>query len=215
MLSPERIELLQRQWAILLGSFGVSPAEAYPVFDELVAAYSEPHRHYHTLEHIAEMLKVVGKLADQCEDVRTVQLAVWFHDAVYDPTAKDNEERSALMAAERLESLAIMPNHIQRIVELIPFTRHAAPIPTGLPDAAVLLDADLAILGSAEARYQRYAEAIRREYAHVPEDKYRAGRIVVLQQFLNRAHIYLTERMRTEGETQARQNLQAEMERLR
>jgi predicted metal-dependent HD superfamily phosphohydrolase len=91
---------MQTGWVRLLAGWTASPADAYPVFDRLVATYSEPHRFYHTLEHLAEMFKVAGKLADAAVDVAALQLAIWFHDAVYDPRATDNEERSAALASE-------------------------------------------------------------------------------------------------------------------
>ncbi|HVL11359.1 MAG TPA: hypothetical protein VM529_02255, partial [Gemmata sp.] len=94
MISPERLDAMQGQWVRLLAPFGVAPAAAYPPFDALVAAYSAPGRHHHTLEHLAEMFRVAGRLAPQTDDPAAVQLAIWFHDAVYDPRAKDNEARS-------------------------------------------------------------------------------------------------------------------------
>lgn len=215
MLSPERLDLMQQQWVRLLTPDGVSPADAYPVFDRLVAAYQEPQRHYHTLEHLAEMFRVVGRLGSYCQNLRAVQLAVWFHDAVYDPRAKDNETRSALLAAECLDSLAVLPDLTAKVAELVQVTAHLsddrAPADA---DTAVLLDADLAILGASEVRYQRYAADIRREYAFVPDDAYRKGRAEVLNRFLARERIYHTAPLQAEGEEAARRNIRAELERL-
>jgi predicted metal-dependent HD superfamily phosphohydrolase len=203
MISPERVEALQGQWVRLVARWGVTPAAAYPVFDRLVAAHAEPHRHYHTLEHVAEVLRVAGRLGAS----PAVLLAVWFHDAVYDPRAADNEERSATLAAELLGGLGVPA--VERVADLIRATTHAA----GPADAetAVLLDADLAILGAAEVRYRRYAADIRREYAHVPDDAYRHGRAAVLRAFLARERIYRTEVMFAEGEAAARRNLADEL----
>ncbi len=216
MISPERLDLMQRQWVRLLEPDGVIPERAYPVFDRLVAAYSELHRHYHTLEHIAEMLRVVGRLADSCRDPRAVQLAVWFHDAVYDPRAADNEERSALLAAECLDGeLVVSPNTVQKVIGLVRATAHlTAADPPHDADTAVLLDADLAILGASEERYRRYAAGIRKEYAFVPDDAYRVGRTAVLKRFLDRPRIYHHPLMAAEGEEAARRNLRSEIEEL-
>lgn len=212
MVTPERVEALQAGWVRLLGGFGVGPADAYPVFDRLVAAHSEPHRHYHTLEHVAEMLKVVGRLERAATDPAVVQLAVWFHDAVYDPRAGDNEDRSARLAEEWLEQLAVRPEVIRRVAEMVRATAHlAGDAGPPDPDTAVLLDADLAILGAAELRYARYAAGIRQEYAHVPDEAYRAGRAGVLERFLARPRIYHTEMMFIEGEAAARRNLMNEL----
>jgi predicted metal-dependent HD superfamily phosphohydrolase len=213
MLSPERIDLLQRQWVRLLGEYGVAPGDAYPVFDRLTAAYAEPHRHYHTLEHVAEMLRVAARLP--ASDPKAVQLAVWFHDAVYDPTATDNESRSAVLAADWLGPLGVPTGVIGRVGELVTATAHFGPRLPNDADTAALLDADLAVLGASEGRYRRYAADVRKEYAHVPDDAFRRGRVAVLEAFLARPRIYLTDAMHLEGEGLARQNLLAELARLR
>ncbi|OWK38326.1 hypothetical protein [Fimbriiglobus ruber] len=214
MLSPERLDLMQRQWARLLESFGVTPADAYPVFDRLVAAHSERHRHYHTLEHLWEMFRVVPRLAEAGADTRAVQLAVWFHDAVYDPRAKDNEARSAALVADWLSPLAVPVPVIARVTDLVLATAHTTAEPPADPDALVLLDADLAVLGASEARYQRYAADIRKEYAFVPDDAYRAGRAKVLEHFLDRPRLYHHPLMIAEGEEAARRNLSHELAEL-
>jgi predicted metal-dependent HD superfamily phosphohydrolase len=211
LISPERLASLQAGWVQLVARHGVEPAAAYPVFDRLVAAYSEPHRIYHTLEHVHEVLRVAGRLADAATDPAAVQLAIWFHDAVYDPRATDNEERSAALAVEWLQPLSI-PGH-NHVADMIRATAHTAAAESDA-DTAVLLDADLAILSAEERRYARYAADIRREYASVEDGAYRAGRMKVLQAFLDRPRIYRTDRMFTAAEEAARRNLRAEIARL-
>ena len=213
MISPERLTAMQGQWVRLLGGFGVPVADAYAPFDQLVAAYSEPPRYYHTLEHLGEMFRVVGRLAGSIADMSAVQFAVWYHDAVYDPKATDNEERSADWAEADLKSWGIADSTWAAVRTLILATKHTAEMPDR-PDAAAFLDADLAILGAAEARYARYAADIRKEYGWVPEEHYRAGRRAVLEGFLKRERIYRTAVMFDEGEGAARRNLAAEVERL-
>jgi predicted metal-dependent HD superfamily phosphohydrolase len=162
-MTPERVESMQKEWVRLLAHFGVSAAAAYVPFDALVAAYSEPHRHYHNLEHLGEMFRVASRLATHSDDPVAVQLAIWFHDAIYDPRAKDNEARSAAFAAETLGSLGVPVATIERVASLVNATAHlAAAEPPADRDTVVLLDADLAILGAAEERYRRYAGDIRR-----------------------------------------------------
>ena len=214
MISPERLDLMQSGWVRLLARWSVTPADAYPVFDRLVAAHSESHRFYHTLEHLAEMFKVAGKLADASDDMAAVQLAIWFHDSVYDPRATDNEERSAALAGDLLRPLGIPGDTLAHVAAMIRATAHAT---TGDVDAdtAVLLDADLAILSAEERRYARYAADVRREYAWVADAAYRAGRTKVLEGFLARPRIYRTGRMRAVAEESARANLRAEIERLK
>jgi predicted metal-dependent HD superfamily phosphohydrolase len=214
VISPERLESMQTGWVRLLAHYSVGPAAAYPVFDRLVAAHSEPHRFYHTLEHVHEVLKVVGKLADAASDPSAVHLAIWFHDAVYDSRATDNEERSAVLAVEALRPLGVPEDVLRRVATMIRATAHTAAGEVD-SDTAVLLDADLAILSAEEGRYARYAADIRREYAWVGESAYRAGRAKVLQGFLDRPRIYRTERMHAAAEEAARKNLRAEIEGLR
>jgi predicted metal-dependent HD superfamily phosphohydrolase len=206
---------MQANWVKLLGNFGIEPAAAYPPFDALVAAYSAPERHYHNLEHLGEMFRVVGRLAAHTDDPLAVQLAIWFHDVVYDPRAKDNEAHSAALAAEMLSPLGIPAATIDRVARLVNATAHLAPAePTADRDTAVLLDADLAILGAAEERYRRYAADIRKEYAFVPDADYRKGRAAVLRLFLARPRIFVNQLLFEEGEARARANLAAELKEL-
>jgi predicted metal-dependent HD superfamily phosphohydrolase len=160
------------------------------------------------------MFKVAGKLADAATDPAAVHLAIWSHDAVYDPRATDNEERSAALALERLRPLGVPDHTLLHVAAMIRATAHTA-VDEVNADTAVLLDADLAILSAEERRYARYAADIRREYAWVHEAAYRTGRMKVLEGFLARPRIYRTERMHAAADEAARANLRMEIERLR
>jgi predicted metal-dependent HD superfamily phosphohydrolase len=215
MVSPERLESMQRAWAKALESFRVAPADAYPVFDVLVAAYTAPERHYHNLEHLAEMFRVAERLSATVEQPAALHLAIWFHDAVYDSRAKDNEDRSGKLAVDLLGPIGVPTSALDRIVQMIWATAHTANAqPPALRDTRVLLDADLAILGASEERYTRYAADIRKEYTWVPDADYRKGRARLLEHFLALPRIYLTDIMFEEGESRARANLQAELAKL-
>jgi predicted metal-dependent HD superfamily phosphohydrolase len=211
MVSPERLASMQGAWVRALEKCRVAPGDAYPAFDALVAAYAAPDRHYHNLEHLAEMFRVADRLSSQVEDPAALHLAIWFHDAVYDSRAKDNERRSGELAVDLLGPIGVPASVIDRIVQMIWATQHAAEQPPALRDVRVLLDADLAILGASEERYARYARDIRQEYAWAPDAGYRAGRAAVLEHFLARPHIYLTDAMFDEGEQRARANLRGEL----
>jgi predicted metal-dependent HD superfamily phosphohydrolase len=214
--SPERIDRLQQQWWHLLRPFGAEPSAVYTAFDELGVRYSEPHRHYHTLEHIAEMLRLLPRLTPAGTDPFPIALAVWFHDAVYDPKAGDNELRSADLASVVLTRLTVPGETVAFAAELIRSTDHRVSIADdALVEFAVLHDADLVILGASPARYDRYAADIRREYARVSEDDYRIGRSKVLRAFLERPRLFLTPLLFEEGEAPARENLARELEMLR
>jgi predicted metal-dependent HD superfamily phosphohydrolase len=214
MISPERLDGLQRGWLWLLQPAGIEPNAAYTLFDQLVELYSEAGRFYHTLEHIGEVLRVVGRLGVGLPNLQTVQLAVWFHDAIYDPKSPENEAESAALATRSLTALGLPTSIVERVSELIRSTTHFSPEAFEGRDVDILHDADLAILGAGQARYLRYADDVRKEYAWVPDATYRAGRIQVLESFLKRANIYRIEVMRAEGEAQARQNIQDEISRL-
>ncbi len=209
MISPERLDAMQQGWVRLVANFFVPPAEAYPVFDRLVQAYSEPQRHYHNLEHLAEMFRVLGRLPVQ--DFPAVALAVWFHDVIYDTRSKENEARSAAVATDWLGSLGVPAATTAKVEELVRATAHFSGEPPEDQDTRLLLDADLAILGAAEPRYDRYAADIRREYEWVPDAEYRHGRIAVLQNFLSRPRLYFSDRLNAEGDAPARGNLQREI----
>ena len=216
MISPERLDALQQSWAKLLARYGVAPADAYPPFDLLVAAYTAPQRCYHNLEHVAEVFRVAGRLATITDDTGPLHLAIWFHDAVYDSRAKDNEPRSADLAVDLLGPVGVPASVLERVARLVRATAHRpGDPPPGDRDTSILLDADLAILGAAGERYRRYAADIRREYAWVPDAEYRTGRAAVLEAFLARPRLYWNELIYQEGEARARANMRAELAELR
>jgi predicted metal-dependent HD superfamily phosphohydrolase len=211
-LSPERLFLLEQAWGRLMEKFGVPPMVGFGVYDELLNAYAEPHRKYHTLEHVQEMLRVLGRLALNEPKLPALQLAVWLHDVVYDPKRSDNESASVDWFTQRL-GMALQADVVSLVSEIILATRHQADfVPNTLE--AIMLDSDLAILGSAEVRYLRYADAIRQEFSHVSDVDFAAGRSNFLQGMLARERIYHREMMSAEGEEIARANMQAERDRL-
>lgn len=172
---------------------------------DLEARYSEPHRHYHTLAHVEHMLELLPH-ADE-----TVVAAVWFHDAVYDGNA--NEERSAVLAREALQELDLAEEKIALVERMVLATKKHEQ--ADLPEPALaFLDADLAILGSEKARYDEYVRQIREEYAHVPDDAFRAGRDAILRRFLERPRLYFKEGFYARFEAKARENMTAERRRL-
>lgn len=169
---------------------------------DLSARYAEPHRHYHTLEHISEM---AGLLPHASE---TVRAAVWFHDAVYG--GGSNEHRSAVLAREALTELSWPGDAIGEVERMIVATidHDASRLP---PEHHPFLDADLAILGSPIARYAQYVEQVRQEYAHIPEAIFRSGRAAILRKYLARPRIYVTAEFFARFEPRARINIAWEL----
>jgi predicted metal-dependent HD superfamily phosphohydrolase len=201
---------LAARWTATLRPYAPTDAAADAAFAALVAAYSEPHRAYHTLAHIAAVLATLDTLRERATDWLALELAAWFHDVVYDPRRADNEAQSAAVATRTLAGLGLPVRLIGRVAVLILQTQTHDPAP-GDPDAPLLLDADLAILGAAPAEYARYTAAIRQEYAWVPDADYRAGRAAVLRRFLARPRLYHTDRLFHTLEAPARRNLTGEI----
>ena len=200
---------LWARWWELAGGFGVAEEAAEDAFADLAARYSDPARSYHTLRHVAEVLDTIDGLRDQARDLAAVRFAAWFHDAVYDTHARDNEERSADLAGEVLRGLHVPDGTTAAARGLILLTASHRADPSDR-DGQVLLDADLAVLGAPADQYAAYSRAIRQEYAWVPEEQYRLGRKQVLEGFLRRERIYHLDAMYSAREIQARRNLAAE-----
>lgn len=200
-------EDLAQAWERLAGELAARAGWATAVGAELTRRYTEPHRAYHTLEHIREVLETVDALTAAGEaigDPAAVRLAAWFHDAVYEPGARGNERASADLAVAALSPLGLAPARVAAIAELITDTADHVPRSA---DARVLIDADLAILAAGPGRYARYVRDVRAEYAAVPDPRWRAGRGAVLETLLARSPLYTTATMRARAETAARRNL--------
>lgn len=181
------------------------------LYEQLLQAYSEPQRHYHTLQHLAECLQLQSESAHLAQRPAEIAIALWFHDAVYDVKAHDNEARSADWAVTALQAAGVSAEVQARAHALIMATEHTAAPLTG--DAALLVDIDLAILGAAPARFAEYEWQIRQEYAWVPEDVFVEKRRAVLQGFLARLQIYSTAFFQQQRAAQARSNVQTALHR--
>lgn len=191
-------------WAALWRSLDVAEPD-WSVYAELMGRYAEQHRRYHNLQHLAECLEVRDRLGRSTEAPAEVDLALWFHDAIYEPAARDNEARSAEWL-DRIASAAGIDAAIRkRLNALILATRHNAS-PLSFAEST-LVDADLSILGAASARFDEYCLQIRAEYRYVPNFLYRRKRCQVLQGFCDRDRIYTTKGFYEHLEVQARENL--------
>ena len=180
------------------------------LYEQLLQAYSEPQRHYHTLQHLAECLQLQSESAHLAQQPGEVAIALWFHDAVYDVKAHDNEARSADWAVAALQAAGVSVEVQTRVHALIMATEHTAAPLEG--DAALLVDIDLAILGATPARFAEYEWQIRQEYAWVPEDVFVEKRGAVLQSFMGRAQIYSATFLHQKLEASARANLQKSLQ---
>lgn len=179
---------------------------------ELEAAWSEPHRHYHDNRHLGECLALWTRWRDQCDRPGEVAIALWFHDAVYDPKASGNEVNSAAWAARSLLNAGLPTETGQRVHDLVMATRHDTSAQGR--DAKLIVDIDLAILGSPGERFERYDQDVRKEYAWIQGFRYRSQRAYVLQGFLDRARLYHGASAVELLEARARTNLAAAISRL-
>ena len=202
------VEEWRRLWA-QLGAGTINGG----LMNQLVAAYSERHRHYHTLQHLRECLAHAEAVRTLARRPAELDLALWFHDAVYDPRRKDNEERSAQWAHASVLAAGCAQDTADRISALVLATKDHLATQEDV-DMQLMLDIDLSILGASYARFDEYERQVRAEYAHVDDAAFRAGRSRFVQSLLARPTIYTTDVYRGTLEKRARENLQRSMEAL-
>jgi predicted metal-dependent HD superfamily phosphohydrolase len=214
-MKPDERELLTIWYQLWLGLNSRSPALA-----PLLARYGEAHRHYHNATHILDCLHHLdaapplaggGDLAGEMEARPLLQLALFYHDAVYDPRSGENEAASAEIARQELSHL-LPDGAMAAVVRLIHITDHrSAP---AAADEQLIVDIDLAILGQAPQVFDHYERGIRKEYAHVPEEQFRAGRARILAEFLKRPRLFHHPWFFKQYEAQARANLARSLHQL-
>jgi predicted metal-dependent HD superfamily phosphohydrolase len=196
-------EALLANWTEAWRALGIE-APDLALCAELQRRYGEPQRRYHTMQHLGECLAWFEREKALAERPGEVALALWFHDAIYDVHAHDNEARSADWAREAVRGAG--EEAAERIHALVMATRHDA-VPEGR-DAELLIDIDLSILGAEPARFAEYERQVHAEYAFVPDEVRLPRRRAILQRFLDRDAIYATPRMHALLEARARINLQ-------
>jgi predicted metal-dependent HD superfamily phosphohydrolase len=201
------------RWSQLMNALDLSGTDTTRTYDALVAAYSEKHRHYHTLEHIDACLRHLDRARHLAVLPAQIEIALWFHDAVYDTYGKENEERSARLAVQFLHKHGAASDCLLQVERLILATQHQARVSDS--DEQLLVDIDLAILGSEPTVYDEFESNVRKEYKWVPMPLYRRKRCEILQSFLDQERIYYTEHFRQSSEDQARSNLMRAIARLR
>lgn len=202
---------LQPRWRLLWQQLGaaVPPPGSY---EQLIAAWQQPQRHYHTLEHLRECLALFDEVRTLARQPADVELALWYHDAVYEPGDEHNELRSAYLAEKALAAAGCRREDSGLIRQMILATRHRSRPETA--DEALLLDIDLAILAAAPARYDRYEDDIRREYHRVSWPTYVSGRRRLLRRFQDRPRLYHTDYLHERFDVAARANLSRALKRL-
>lgn len=195
-------------WALLAGDSPTSRTE----WAAVVAAWSEPHRRYHDLAHLAVVLGLVGELPG-ATDPDAVRLAAWYHDIAYEPERADNEQVSAARARAGLRGL-VPDARVDEVERLVLLTAGHDPAPDDA-NGAVLCDADLAVLAGPPEAYAAYASAVREEYGHLSDAEFTAGRIAVLEHLLALPTLYRTPDAARQWAERAAANLTAELTLLR
>ena len=201
----------EQRWTALWKRLGAR-GDASRVYNDLATRYFEPHRAYHTLEHIGHCLDEFERVRHFATNPDAVELALWYHDAIYDTKTKDSEERSAVLAVEMVRNASLPDDLGQSVANLITATKHTSA-PTD-PDVQLLVDIDLSILGQSEEKFDEYELQVRKEYEWVAEDAFVAGRSAILKSFLDRSTIYSMQFFRNKYETQARRNIARSLARL-
>jgi predicted metal-dependent HD superfamily phosphohydrolase len=194
---PDRFVALARR---LGGS-----ADAAPLATDLLRRWAEPGRTYHSLRHLDDCLSQLDAAPGEGADRDLVEAALWFHDAVYDPRAGDNENRSADLASEWLTELGVPKPRVEAVAALVRLTSHRERPDDS--DGRLVCDIDLSILGRPAREFDAYDREIRAEYRWVPDRQYRRERAAVLRHFLGWEPLYLTTYFRKRYEQPARANL--------
>ena len=194
-------------------ALGLARAGRGAVVADLLARLREPHRAYHDARHVASCVVLAEEHRAHARRPAEVLLALLFHDAIYVPLARDNEARSAALATTALRGLGASDEVTERVAALVLTTRDHAS--RGDPDAELVLDCDLAILGADDDAYAAFEDGVRAEHAMVDEARYRAGRARVLEGFLGRTQLYAVPAIARACEARARSRLAAQIARLR
>ncbi|MBO3143846.1 DUF4031 domain-containing protein [Dermatophilus congolensis] len=182
--------------------------------EQVLQWWSEPHRHYHDLDHLHDVLQCLQLLGDLGVVISDACVAAaWFHDVVYEASPGEDERASAAVAVDSLRRLSVKSSFVDEVRRLILLTAESTAVAVDDPGAA-LLDADLAVLAGSPVRYQKYVQGVRREYGVIPDEVFCSGRAALLERFLEQEWIYRTDAGRQRWERWARVNVAREVAEL-
>lgn len=208
-----RIPARQRNKSLkvpLLNRWNTIMAGHDALFLDLLDRWGEPHRHYHGCTHLLSVLEAIDLLTEPAEPPRTVLLAAWFHDAVYRGIAEQDEEESARLAEDRLAEAGLAEADVDEVARLVRLTSDHRPEP-GDDGGALLSDADLSVLGGEPEEYARYVAAVRKDYAHIGDADFAAGRAAVVRHLLELDPLFHSPRAKALWEDSAHRNLKGEL----
>ena len=202
------VEFLKAEWDALVAQSAANETVAADYFKKVIAAYSEPHRTYHTTKHLQQVIQLLREAAI---DDPTVYWASFYHDYVYRPGASDNEALSATLAANQLAHMNVDKNIIERVSSLIIATKNHS-ISSNDKSGSAFLDADMAILGVSSDEYAEYKNAVRTEFSKTPAFLFNIGRKNFLKNVAAQKRIFITDWFFDKFEERARINIQREIE---
>ena len=204
-------DILKEYWNSILRNYTNDTLYTNELFSNLINHYAEDSRYYHNTTHIQNMLDLSLEYSSQLKDIEVVQLAIFYHDIIYNSLSKNNETDSAALAVQQLSKTSLPTEKIKLVEQFILSTQKHVPL-LDHTDLHYFLDFDLAILGAERSLYIDYANNIRKEYKWVPSFLYKKNRAKVLQHFSERECIYFTEDFRNKFEAIARKNIRFEMD---
>jgi predicted metal-dependent HD superfamily phosphohydrolase len=204
---------LRIEFTKAIREFGVNEDSINTWPNALIAVYNEPQRYYHSVAHIFSMTQLSNKYRHQISNSIVVQLAIFFHDWVYDPEEHDNELRSIRVSKSFAAEVKLENSMTEKVSHYIEATiKHSLNAEDESDeDLKLFLDFDLEVLGRSREKYELYAGQIRQEYGHFSDIDYAKGRVGVLERFLAREKLYFSNALGAELEARARENLGAEI----
>ncbi|MGG9963991.1 HD domain-containing protein [Ferruginibacter sp. SUN106] len=204
--------MLKETFIRLIGSYSTDDRLAKQLWQEIEDNYTNKKRHYHTLQHLENLLPLLLQVKDSIKDWNTILFSFYYHDVVYNALKRTNEEKSAEFARIKMQLIGIRQPMIEKCVQQIMATKDH--LVSGDTDTNFFTDADLSILGQPWEIYELYFKNVRKEYSLYPDLIYNPGRKKVLQHFLQMERIFKTDFFFNKFELQAKENLQREIELL-
>ncbi|CAL1532438.1 unnamed protein product [Lymnaea stagnalis] len=214
IMSKETSNFVYNHWKNLTNTLNLSPKISENWWSVIFRHYTQEWRHYHSLSHIENLLQLFDQWRQRIVEPENVALAIFFHDIVYNPTARDNEDRSVIIFNKFADEANLGITAKLAVTDMIIATKYHVLCNRDDSDLCFFLDFDLAIMGQKEEVYREYSAKIRREYDHYDDSTYRTGRTAILQTLLNSPSLYSSEEMRQEFEAQARINMIQEIKNL-
>lgn len=206
------MSVLKETFLELLKNYTGNERQTNELWIEIEKNYSSKKRHYHTLQHLDNLLAQLTLVKAEIKNWEAILFTLYYHDIVYNSLKSDNEEKSAQLAENRMKEVPVVYDTIAVCKKQILATK--SHIKSSDSDTNYFTDADLSILGHTWENYSQYYKNVRKEYSIYPDLVYNLGRKKVLNHFLSMDRIFKTDFFYNRFEAQAKQNLQNEIELL-